>query len=172
MPQIRDFRSLTHFAHKAISRSGQSIGRSVYWKLYAIENLYRIIIHSILSSQINCDWWSIAADDKRKRNAQRCKDKHFARVGHTVPGTHDIYYIDLGDLNEIARANSHLFLPVIEDIDVWIVKVAEIRLPRNVVAHMNFPNTTDRQTIDIVYKDFTKLIKYIESHSSVVLQIP
>lgn len=172
MPQIRDFRTVTHFADKAINRSGQSIGRRVYWKLYAIENLYRVVIHSVLSSQINANWWSTAADARIKNKAKGYKNKYLARPWHTIPGSHDIYYVDLYDLNEIVRVHTHLFSPIIEDIDEWIVKIESIRLPRNVVSHMNFPSTTDSQRIDIVYKDFTKLVQFIQSQNRIVLQIP
>lgn len=172
MPPIRDFRILAQFDQKAVDTSGKSVGKRVYWKLYVIENLYRIIIHSILSSQISQNWWCFATDSGIQSKAEGFKKKYLSRPWHTTPGPHEIYYVDLYDLNEIIRANSHLFSPVIQDIDQWIVKIESIRLPRNVVAHMNFPSQTDRQRIDTLYKDLKTLINFIQCQSSVILQIP
>lgn len=172
MPPLRDFRTLTQFAQEAVDTSGKSVGTRVYWKLYVIENLYRIIIHSILSSQLSKSWWDIATNPKIRNKAESCKKKYLSKPWHTTPGPHDIYYVDLYDLNEIIRANSHIFSPVIHDIDRWIVELELIRLPRNVVAHMNFPSKTDRQRIDILYEDLKMLINSIQCQSKVILQIP
>jgi len=172
MPLATDFRILHQFSLEGINKSGRNVGRTVYWKLYAIENLYRIIIHSILSVQIRPDWWPIAVDVNIRRKARNFKQKYLRRPWHTVPGQHYIYYTTLYDLNEIARANSHLFDPIVTDMDQWIVKIEITRLPRNIVAHMNFPNRNDRQRIDILYKDFKELIKIVESRPGITLQVP
>lgn len=172
MPSTADFRTLQQFNLAGIHKSGRNVGTTVYWKLYAIENLYRIIIHSILSVQIRPNWWPIAVDINIQRKARDFKQKYLRRPWHTVPGQHYIYYTTLYDLNEIARANSHLFDPIVPDINQWIVKVEIIRLPRNVVAHMNFPNKNDRQRIDILYKDFKELTKIVQSRSGITLQVP
>lgn len=152
-----DFRSVKVFELSQIGVSGRDIGRHVYWKLYAIENMVRVIIHSVLSGQIDSNWWAKAAGLTLQKKAQGFREKYLSRPWHSVPGSHDIYYIDLLDLNEIIRANSHLFLPSIPDIDQWMARIEQIRLPRNVVAHMNWPNVTDRKRIDVFYEDLLVL---------------
>lgn len=58
-------------------------------------------------------------------------------------------------------ANSNLFLPLIPDIDQWMARIEQIRLPRNVVAHMNWPSQTDRQRIDVFYNDVRSLAAHL-----------
>lgn len=170
MPASRDFRKAQAFDLRQVDAAGKDVGRRVYWKLYAIENVVRVLIHSVLSAQIDASWWSSAVDQKLQKKAQGSRSKYTSRPWHTSPGTHDIYYIDLFDLNEIIRANSNLFLPVVPEIDQWMAKIEQIRLPRNVVAHMNWPSDTDRKRIDVLYEDVLALANTLSG--KVVFSIP
>ena len=170
MPRIIDFRARSQFSIENIPRSGLSLGKTTYWKLYAIENFYRIIIHSILSVQIIKNWWPIATNLDIQNRAEDFRKKYIKNPWHSMPGQHPIYFTTLYDLNEIARVNSNLFIPVIPDIDQWIYRIEGLRLPRNVVAHMNYPNKIDQQRIDVVYSDFKTLAENIERR--VTLEAP
>jgi hypothetical protein len=173
MPRrIPDFRTVSPFSVTAIDRSGSFIGGKVYWKLYAIENIYRVIIHSILSIQIGHNWWNVAVAPKIQNDATRFKQDYTKRPWHSLPGTHDIYYIHLSQLNEVVRIHSHLFIPLIPDIDQWIVRVETLRLPRNIVAHMNFPGPADKSRIDVLYSDFQSLITSLFNAPKLTLQVP
>jgi hypothetical protein len=165
MPSNMDFRNQSQLSIASINRSGSFVGKKIYWKLYAIENIYRIIIHSILTAQIGVDWWNIGVDGRIKQKVEDFKNDYLKNPWHTIPGGHEIYYTQLPQLNEIARVNSHLFLSSIPDIDQWIARIDTVRLPRNIVGHMNFLNNTDKSRIDVLYDDFKKLF------SLVVLQI-
>jgi len=171
MPVAPDFR-ITKFSVDNVKRSGSSVGRNFYWKLYSVENYYRVIIHSVLSAQLGRNWWLIAADPEIQKKAKAFKKRYLAHPWYTQQGGHDIYYIDLNDLNEIARANSNLLEPIINDVDQWILRVETIRLPRNVIAHMNFPNNTDQSRINILYQDFRHLINLIGQNPTFVPIIP
>ena len=173
MPQaIIDFRKRAQFILDNVPKSGIYLGRKIYWKLYAIENFYRVIIHSILSLQIDAKWWLVATPPPIQRKAQKFRANYLEKPWYTMPGKHFIYFTDLNDLNEIARINSGFFEPIIPTIDDWVLRIEDLRLPRNVVAHMNFPNRTDRQRIDVIYKDFRALIKSIYDRGSIVLKVP
>lgn len=172
MPRVFDFRTIPNFTNNDIDNSGKNIGKNNYWKLYSIENMFRVIIHSVLSVQISSNWWDIATDEPTRNKAKRYREKYLTRPWHTNQGSHDIFYVDLFDLEEIIRANLHLFEIVIEDTDQWIVKIEGIRLPRNVIAHMNFPNNNDIKRIDVLYDDTVNLFKYIQKNSNINLQIP
>jgi hypothetical protein len=148
------------------------VGRSVYPKLYVIENLLRITLHSILTAQLGQGWWQLAADTTIQGKATRFRNRYLARPWHTSPGTHDIYYVDLADLLEIARVNSHLLSPVIVDINNWVAQIDSIRFPRNITAHMNFANSNDRQRIEVVHNDLKALVSSLQQNPSVVFQIP
>jgi len=169
-----DFRLLT-FDPARVETSGKFLGGNVYWKLYFVENIFRVIINSVLLAQIGPNWWLTAVDQKIRDRAQRFKLDYLARPWHTKPGSHDIYYIQLWDLNEIMRANSHLFLPIVSDVDSWIARIEQLRLPRNIVSHMNFPDRIDRKRIDVFYSDCMSLLQQLQttmSAKSWPLQIP
>jgi len=169
MPQITDFR-ISQFDLSLVVRCAKYIGRQPYRKLYAIENLLRVIIHSVLSLQTPKDWWSELVDKTIQQKAERFKKNYFQKSWHGNPGSHGIYYVDLKDLNEIIRANANLFDPVIPQLDKWIVGIEELRLPRNVVAHMNFPSTTDVKRIDVFHDDCLSLLSLVQN--KIPLKIP
>lgn len=162
MPQITDFRA-SPFSVPRVEATGRFVGRGAYWKLYAIENFFRVLIHSVLSAQIGPIWWAAAVDQRTQRDAERFRQSYLRRPWHTSPGSHEIYYTHLSDLNEIIRANSHLFLPLIPDIDQWIARVEQLRLPRNIVGHMNYPSPVDRMRIDVLHSDTRALIMQLEA---------
>lgn len=167
---VVDFRT-SSFDIAKVEASGRDVGRKVYWQLYVIENLVRIIVHSVLTAQLHANWWSVAVNQGIQNTAQRFKNQHAKRPWHSVPGSHDIYYVFLSDLNEIIRANKHLFQTVIPDIDQWIVEIERVRLPRNIVGHMNWPTSTDRQRISVLCADIKVLTNQI-SGSGMNLLIP
>ncbi len=170
MPIVRDFRNYSFVAAR-IDRCGKFIGRRSYWKLYTVENMLRVFIHSALSVQIKPNWWDVAVDPCIRKTAERLRQQYIRRPWHTLPGKHGIYYVFLSDLNKIITANSNLLLPVVPDIDNWVTKIEEIRIPRNLVGHMNFPSETDREIIDRVYVQMPALIQRLEV-GGLPVQIP
>lgn len=170
MPIIRDFRQFA-FSPVRVDRCGKYVGRRLYWKLYSVENLLRIFINSVLSAQIHPRWWDVAVDPQVQRRAETVRRNYIRRASHTMPGGHAIYYVFLPDLNNIIRANSNLVLPIVPDIDHWIARIEGIRLPRNLVGHMNFPNKPDSQKIDDIYAQIPALISQLSGHG-LAIQIP
>ncbi|TSA29831.1 MAG: hypothetical protein D4R68_01640, partial [Ignavibacteriales bacterium] len=59
----------------------------------------------------------------------------------------------INDLNEIIRANSPYFEQVIPRLDKLILDIETLVVPRNIVAHMNYPNKNDQNRIDVFYND-------------------
>ena len=45
----------------------------------------------------------------------------------------------------------------------WIVTLEGIRVPRNLVGHMNFPNTYDRNAIDAAYAQLPALLAHLSA---------
>ena len=170
MPSAKDFRSFA-FDPKRVDAAGKNVGQNVYWKLYAIENLVRVIVHSVLGVQVGPTWWTLAVDPQIRGNVTRRMADYSNRPWHSTPGRHEVYYAFLSDLSKIIAANSHLFLPVIPDIDQWIARIEQVRLPRNIVGHMNWLTQTDRQRIDVVHADLKHLVDQL-SGSGKSLTIP
>jgi hypothetical protein len=50
-----DFRTLAWDRAK-LNSSGKDVGRKTYWRLFAIENLVRVLVNSVLSVQIGPNW--------------------------------------------------------------------------------------------------------------------
>jgi len=169
MPKAFDFREVP-FGSGLVDASGRFVGRRVYWKIYFVENIFRVIINSVLLVQIGPDWWNLAVDQTIKKDVERFKGDYVKRPWHGRPGRHDIYYLQLRHLNEILRANSNLFSVAIPDIDEWIGRIEQLRLPRNIVSHMNFPSDVDQQRIDVIYSDTRSLLTHLEQ--KLQLQIP
>jgi hypothetical protein len=162
MPQPTDFRGLA-FEVRRIESSGRFLGRAAYWKLYALENLIRVVIHSVLSAAIHSNWWAVAVDSDIQAKA-KFRRSNYRSPWHTRPASHDIYNTFLRDLNEIIRANANLFRPKIPNIDEWILRIELIPFPRNVVCHMNFLETADRGWIDTLYSDLVALVRNLQAN--------
>ena len=147
----------------AISKCGRYTARTSYWRLYAIENILRIITHSILTIQINPNWWEVAVKRETKGSVQHRKDDYRRQPHRSNPGNHNIYYLMLSDLTKIVSVHANLFLPIIPDIDDWIARLEEIRLPRNIVGHMNWLNNTDKTDIGFLYRDLSRLHRRLQT---------
>ena len=165
-----DFRT-SAFDLTRVDNAGKNVGRVVYWKLYAIENIVRVIIHSVLSVQIGPGWWATATAGPLQKRVTSFMASYAQKPWHSTPGKHEIYYTFLGDLNEIIRANSHLFAPAIQDIDQWIARLEQIRFPRNIVGHMNWLTTADRKRVDVLHSDLQALLRQL-SAGGLNVQIP
>lgn len=162
MARAADFRRHA-FDLGRVDSGGKDVGRNVYWKLYAIENILRVVIHSVLSVQINANWLNVAVDPTVLGRVAKFRGDYAATPWHSTPGTHDVYYLFLSDLNKIISANSHLFKPSIPDIDNWISRIEQINKPRNIVGHMNWLTTTDRKRIDVMYDDLQHLTNRLKT---------
>ncbi len=172
MAAVNDFRKAP-LSLARIDSCGRDVGRRSYWRLYAIENLLRIIIHSVLTAEIAPGWWTVSIDPTLRGAVEGFKGLYARKPQHSKPGKHEIYYTFLSDLNRIIAAHRHLFILHIPDIDQWVTRIEMIRLPRNIVGHMNWPHAADRELIDDFYDDLQGLVKRLgRSGSGVPLLIP
>lgn len=170
MPTPGDYRT-NPYSLDYVLDSGKYMGDIVYWKVYAIENIVRIVICSVLEVQIGPNWWSVVSNRYIRKHVQSVRDSEAAFPNHTSPGSHDIYCIFLTDLTRIIAKTSHLFLPVIGDINLWVVRLEDIRIPRNLLGHMNWLNQNDRHLIRETYFEAKRLIRTIEE-AGITIQIP
>lgn len=173
MSGLKDFRSYS-FSYDRVKTCGKYLGKNYYWKLYAIENLLRIIIHSILSVQWTetSDWWQALAG-KAKKTALDNMNRYLpleTRI-FSKPGKHPLYFIYIKDLNEIIRTNKIFFEKVIPRLDRLILDIENIIIPRNIVVHMNYPNKIDQSRIDVFYNDLQIILDIIKE-KKIELKIP
>ncbi len=166
-----DFRSRS-FDTSNVNVAGRDLGGKVYWKLYAIENLVRVIVHSVLTIQVGSNWWSVAAPPDLQKDVTKRITSYGNRPWHSTPGKHELYYVYLSDLTKILTNHSALFVPHIPDIDQWIARLEQIRLPRNIVGHMNWLTATDRSRIDVCHADIQELVAKLAGDPLLKLTIP
>ena len=166
-----DFRRAV-FATQRVESSGRSIGRREYWKLYTIENVLRVVIHSILKDQFpGPNWWTAAVDTKIQNRVSSIKADYATQPTHTTPGRHEIYYVFLRDLIEIMRVNRKQILPAIADLDQWLVRLERIRLSRNVVGHMNWLRGSDSRRVARLHEDLVRLVDQL-AEDGIDLEVP
>jgi hypothetical protein len=171
MAGTQDFRGFG-FSRSRVDDCGRYLGHHSYWKLYSIENYLRVVLHSVLSAQISRNWFDVAVDPETKKSIVRRKKDYLKTGVHTSPGKHDIYYIYLSDLAKIMATTRHLLITVISDVDLWIAKIEGVRIPRNLVGHMNFPNVADRKRIDVLHEELGTLVQKLERTANLTVHIP
>lgn len=152
-----DFRTQA-FGIVQIGNSGRFLGRRYYWKLYSIENILRALVFTILTVELGPSWWTTVVDEKIQGKINFVKSDYVANPVHNVPGNHDIYFLFLPDLTKIIFENVEQFRPTIPGVDTLVVSLERIRLPRNLVGHMNWPNQDDRNIIEETYRELKKLV--------------
>jgi hypothetical protein len=84
----------------------------------------------------------------------------------------EVYYIYLSDLTKILTTHSAHFAPHIPDIAQWTARLEQIRVPRNIVGHMNWLTLTDRRRIDVCHDDVEQLVAQLAANKRVPLLIP
>lgn len=172
MPRVGDFRRTSTLAVDKVEMGGKYVGKKTYWRLYAIENLYRILIHSVLLAEFGTNWWATVTSKKKQKDIIKLQERYKNSPWPSSPGDHEIYYIYLSDLNKIVGENVERFRPVIQDIDDVILNIEKIGLSRNVIAHMNFPSRTDRERIDSAHEYIKKMFLAVEKSRVLELRIP
>lgn len=173
MASIEDFRIDDDFARAKVNRSGRIVGRTIYWKLYSIENLLRVLIDSTLSvAYPEPRWWMFVLSRKQLGEIESRRQEHKILPWSSTRGNHALYYLNLSELGGIILATEPYMSSVIEDTDALIRGIATIRQPRNVVAHMSFPSEDDKSHIDDLHSQVVSLIKTVEKKSKIILKTP
>ncbi len=134
--------------------------------------MIRVIVHSVLTVQIGPQWWAAAADPRLQKDVSKLMASYSNRPWHSTPGRHEVYYVLLSDLTKILTTNSALFQPHIADVDQWTARLEQIRVPRNIVGHMNWLTTIDRRRIDVCYADVQQLVAQLATNPNLALTIP
>jgi len=163
MPPPADFRQVGH-SFPPIQQCGRYNGRISYWRLFAIENVIRIIAHTLLITQYPREWVSSTISKDKYAYLEHRKASYRSQPAGSTPGPHDVYYLSLSDLTKIVANHADLFrltMPYV-DVDSWIARLERVHLPRNLVAHMNWPNDNDRAEIERLYRETRSLHRLLQ----------
>lgn len=165
-----DFRRCV-FSAGHVRTSAHRIGDTLYWRLYFSENVTRVIVHSVLTAQLGPAWWATAVSTNTTSSIQSMLNSYAANQRHAIPGTHAIYFLFLPQLSLIVRSHINLFLQVIPTAQDWSVSLDRVKVPRNLVGHMNWPNAYDRRMIENVYSQTLDALASTQT-SAVAVSIP
>lgn len=149
------------FLPNNLIKDAQEMAR-IYPMLYLFENSVRNFIKIILSSKHGQDWWQSRVPNKIKKKVKKRIEAEEKNRWHGKRGAHEIFYTDIDDLFSIISTNWDDFKDYLPNLE-WIkVRINEIEISRNVVAHHNPLNPNDIKRIKIYFNDWVKQLKGIE----------
>lgn len=155
----KDFRNKSYSINNLIT-SGKYSGNRFYYKLFVIENMIRIFIHTILENDnpTVLEWWDELVPNRLKK------------TWHSMSSHHGIYHIFLNDLNSLIIENRPLIEPYVDNLDDLILEIELFNDVRRKIAHTKFLNTNDIKKLDELYIKSKKIIDEISK--KLVIEIP
>jgi len=161
------------FSKTTLTRTGNHVGRNSFPRLFFVENSLRIIINTVLSIQINPNWWNTLISHGLKEKAIQEERKHIERITGRTPvlraGNRSIHFLLLSELINIARQNIHKFTPVLKGFDEYLIELDSFRGARNYVCHMNYPFKDDRIFMEKIRLKTYNYLKYIEKKYNLII---
>lgn len=170
---MEDFRKFS-FDERPLLSYGKVLGRHYYWKIYASENILRLMIHSVLSVQMDNEWWETAVDDNIKREAARVRTRYVSGGFSKKIPAHNIYCVYLPMIEKILFDNHKRFLVFFTEIEIenLIISLNAVINPRNLLGHMNTLDTSDRAKIGELYNICKRYIKKLSQRNNFELKYP
>lgn len=146
-----------------LSKEAQRIA-DVYPDMYHYENLVRHTVITVLEKQYKNDWWNQpnVVSKPIKEKVEDRKKLEGRKRWHSKRGSHEIFYTDFGDLNDIILTNVNLFKPVFGDLEIG-ADLRRLELSRNIIAHNNPLPPREVQRIKMALEDLKKQLGiYVE----------
>jgi len=138
-------------------RIAHSLGVEIYPLLFILENSIRELINQKLSA-VGSNWWETEVPAKVKNNVSRTMSIEKRYPYRDTRGNHPLLYANFSDLKEIILANKDKFSDVILDFDWFKVKMEEVYMARNNLAHCVPLSSDDRARIAIFHRDWARLL--------------
>jgi len=158
--EIKETKKLDPFLPESIVNDAHQMAK-IYQILYLFENSARNLIKIILDKKYT-NWWEIYAPKKVKDDVIKRLTKESNNRWHGKRGIHEIYYTNIGDLISIISKNWKDFERIFPTFE-WIkVRIEEIEMSRNIVAHNNTLTTDDIKRVKLYYSDWIRQIKDVK----------
>ena len=84
MASTKDFRAYA-FDFSRVNAAGKSVGKGAYPKLYTIENLVRVLTHSVLVTQVGPNWWAQVVDTNIQKSVAKKMADYRKSPWHGTP---------------------------------------------------------------------------------------
>jgi hypothetical protein len=134
-----------------------AIGEEAFPQVVVLENSIRALIEKTLSA-IRPDWWDTLVPLNIQKNVQRTIDKEKKYPYREKRGNNHLMYCNFADLKEIIVANSLEFQDVIVNVEWFKIKMDEVYMARNNLAHSILLSDDDISRIALFYRDWARLL--------------
>jgi hypothetical protein len=135
-----------------------NLGSEVYPKLFVLENSIRTIITKRLEL-LDVNWWDTYVPKEIKDNVSRTMKKEKRYPYRETRGSHPISFANFSDLSAIILANQPVFKNIILDYQWFKVKMDEIYMVRNNLAHCVALSNDDITRINLFFRDWSRLLE-------------
>jgi hypothetical protein len=135
------------------------LGTEVFPIMYQLENSIRLLIESVLSRS-GKDWWNKRVPPDVQKNVQRTMDKEKRYPYRDKRGNQPLYYANFDDLKKIVIDPSNMidFKGIIIDFDWFKVKMDEVYMARNNLAHCVPLPEDDISRIFLFHRDWARIL--------------
>lgn len=134
------------------------LGNDVFPKLFVLENSIRSLITKRLEA-LDTNWWDTYAPSPVKNNVSRTMNKEKRYPYREARGNHPISYANFADLSTIILANQSVFQDVILDFEWFKVRMDEVYMARNNLAHCVSLSSDDVARINLFFRDWARLLE-------------
>ncbi len=141
----------------SFAKKAEALGESIYPLLFIIENSIRNLISSRMAS-VGSNWWDTNVPAKVRNNVQRTITKEARYPYRDKRGNHPLSYSNFADLKEIILANPSEFQNVILDFEWFKVRMDEVYMARNNIAHCVPLAKDDETRIRLFFRDWARLL--------------
>ncbi len=142
-----------------ISGQAYTLGTEVFPIMFQLENSIRLLIEKVLSKS-GADWWIKRVHADVQANVQRTITKEKRCPYRDKRGNHPLYYANFDDLKKIIidPANRPDFQLIIMDFDWFKVKMDEVYMARNNLAHCVPLPKDDIARILLFHRDWARIL--------------
>lgn len=141
----------------ARTKIGRDLGVKAYPLLFIVENSIRELISLRLSKQ-GSNWWDKVVPVNVKNNVNRTMKKETRYPYRDKRGNHPLSFANFADLKKIIMANQPEFQNEILDFNWFEVRMDEIYMVRNNIAHCVHLSADDMLRINLFFRDWARLL--------------
>lgn len=126
--------------------------------LFILENIVREFVQDVLEERDGSDWFQKRVSPQIQKKVSDRKEKEKKNQWHAGRNTHDVNYIDFGDLALIIQAHWIEFKDLLPQ-QTWVVsRLSDAERTRNVIAHTNVLSDEEVTRLEMIVSDWVKQI--------------
>jgi hypothetical protein len=143
----------------ATSARASTLGSDVYPALFELENSIRALVERVLSP-LGSNWWDTRVPNGVKQAVQRTMNREQQYPYREKRGPRPLHYTNFDDLRKIIiePTNWPSFQSIIVKSDWFNVKMEEVYMARNNLAHCVPLSADDKSRILILHRDWARLL--------------